>query len=113
MIRNPWSSSYYKGPWNSKDPRWTDEVIKQVPKGVDPRSSDSDGVFFVDYQDFSDLFSFISVGFTNSSYTTSWFDVEDDQGDEHSFFFDVGSEGSDLFVSVESYFLKQFPTQCF
>jgi hypothetical protein len=26
MIRNPWSESKYKGQWNPKDPRWTDDV---------------------------------------------------------------------------------------
>jgi hypothetical protein len=25
-MRNPWGSEGYSGPWNDKDPRWTDEL---------------------------------------------------------------------------------------
>jgi len=27
-MRNPWGTELYSGPWNDKDPRWTDELKK-------------------------------------------------------------------------------------
>ena len=39
MIRNPWGSTYYTGDWNYQDSRWTDDVISQVPLGIDPKTS--------------------------------------------------------------------------
>ena len=37
MLRNPWGTSYYNQTWSSEDPNWTDELVAQVPLGIDPR----------------------------------------------------------------------------
>lgn len=34
LIRNPWGVSYYTGTWNKDDTNWTDDLINQVPLGV-------------------------------------------------------------------------------
>ena len=48
MFRNPWSVSYYSGPWNANDPRWTQNNVDQVPGGIDPRTAqDTEGIFIV------------------------------------------------------------------
>jgi hypothetical protein len=45
LIRNPWGITYYSGTWNKDDSDWTDALVAQVPLSVDPRTSESDGVF--------------------------------------------------------------------
>ena len=48
MFRNPWSISYYEGPWAAWDDRWTDATVAQVPYGIDPRTAqDTEGIFIV------------------------------------------------------------------
>jgi len=46
MFRNPWGMTNYSGTWCETDPNWTDDLVAQVPHGVDPRTSGSiDGIF--------------------------------------------------------------------
>jgi hypothetical protein len=45
LVRNPWGITYYSGDWNKDDSNWTDALVAQVPLSVDPRTSESDGVF--------------------------------------------------------------------
>jgi len=47
MIRNPWGDTYYSEEWNYEDERWTDDLVSQVPLGIDPRTSVDDGIFIV------------------------------------------------------------------
>jgi hypothetical protein len=47
MMRNPWGSTYYSGPWSKSDSRWTNSKVAQVPFGIDPRTSDELGVFTI------------------------------------------------------------------
>lgn len=52
MIRNPWGATYYNGNWNKDDTNWTDALAAQVLFGIDPRTSDSDGIFVMEASDF-------------------------------------------------------------
>ena len=45
MMRNPWGSTYYTGKWRYNDAAWTDTLAAQVPLGVDPRTSNAQGIF--------------------------------------------------------------------
>jgi hypothetical protein len=45
MLRNPWGLTYYSGTWNKDDSNWTDTLVDQVPWGIDPRTSYTDGIF--------------------------------------------------------------------
>lgn len=47
MVRNPWGITYYSGEWNSEDSNWTDELVAQVPHGIDPRTSVNDGIMIM------------------------------------------------------------------
>ena len=49
LMRNPWSITFYSSDWNADDPRWTDELVAQVPFGIDPRTSRNEGIFTVPY----------------------------------------------------------------
>ena len=44
-LRNPWATEMYKGPWNDKDPNWTDEWKKQVNL-----VQANDGVFWMPFE---------------------------------------------------------------
>jgi hypothetical protein len=57
MMRNPWGITYYSGSWNANYTMWSSDYISQVPHGVDPTTSDSDGIFFVDKDNFLSCFS--------------------------------------------------------
>ena len=52
MLRNPWGVTYYSGTWNKDDSNWTDALVAQVPFGVDPRTSNTDGIFVMEIADF-------------------------------------------------------------
>lgn len=46
LMRNPWGTTDYSGPWHSGDAAWTDTLVAEVPWGVDPRTSgDANGIF--------------------------------------------------------------------
>lgn len=46
VVRNPWGVSYYNGAWNYNDNNWTDDLVAQVPLGIDPRiDQTSRGIF--------------------------------------------------------------------
>ena len=47
LMRNLHGSSLYDGKWKADDPEWTDELVSQVPLGIDPRKSQSEGIFVV------------------------------------------------------------------
>ena len=110
MIRNPWSNSDYKGKWKAND--WTDEMVKYVPGGVDPRTSERDGVFFVDSNDFPKVFQYYVIGHYRPDYIISWYDQENDSGPEQTYYFELQSSGHDLYIDVESYYLKSLPESC-
>jgi hypothetical protein len=80
---------------------------------VDPTRSGADGIFFVESSDLSKIFPFWTVGHFRQDYQTSWFDIEDDSGQEHSLFFDIIIGGQDLYVQVESYMVNSIPSKCF
>jgi len=54
MMRNPWDETYYEEDmdWHWTDSKWTSDYITQVPNGVDPTTSQEDGIFFVSKDDF-------------------------------------------------------------
>lgn len=49
MLRNPWGITNFKMNWKSTDSAWTSDYISQVPFSVDPTTSYSNGIFFVEH----------------------------------------------------------------
>lgn len=47
MMRNPWGSSEYSSDWSKSDIRWTPDNLQAVPNGIDPRTSDAQGIIIV------------------------------------------------------------------
>ena len=58
------------------------------------------------------MFQYFVIGHYRSDYLISWFDVENDHGSSSTFFFDLPHSGDDLYISVESYFMKTLPESC-
>lgn len=55
--------------------------------GVDTQTAHRDGIFFVDYSDFGNVFSYYVIGHYIPNYQISWYDQEDDDGTTKYFFF--------------------------
>ena len=51
-VRNPWGSGEWNGDWSDHSNLWTDELKKQV--GFD--GARDDGIFWMDYNDFKEIF---------------------------------------------------------
>jgi hypothetical protein len=46
LMRNPWGVTYYSESWSANDTtNWTDANKAQVPFGIDPTTSQNDGIF--------------------------------------------------------------------
>ena len=51
-LRNPWGKEQYNGPWNDKDPQWTDDFKKQAHMTIA-----DDGIFYIPLKDFKMAFT--------------------------------------------------------
>jgi hypothetical protein len=115
MMRNPWSMTDYNGDWNQNDEAWTEEYISQVPNGVDPTTSgDELGIFFVDHVDFLTCFQDYQVGHyrNEEGYSSTWYDVEDNDASERVFEITVPAQSGDLYFSAETYYQGTIPANC-
>lgn len=54
LMRNPWGTTTYSGPWKYNDAAWTDALVAQVPFSIDPRTSNVDGIFAMPLSTFID-----------------------------------------------------------
>lgn len=59
-LRNPWGSGEWNGDWCDASPLWTEELRNQV--GFD--GNRDDGIFWMDFNDFKEVFGFWSVNKT-------------------------------------------------
>lgn len=47
IVCDPWSTSDYSGEWNENDTRLNDQLIKQIPLGINPRKGFLTRMFFI------------------------------------------------------------------
>ena len=97
MIRNPWGENNYSWKWSRDDPRWTDELIAQVPHNFNPKTANpsNTGVFVVPFEAFKDnndvgyCFIDLQIGHyrDNEGYSDTWYDVIDANEDGYLFTF--------------------------
>lgn len=110
LIRNPWNITYYSSTWNKDDSNWTDALADQVPLSVDPRTSESDGVFVMPSSNLIDetCLSSIQVGHLrdDEGYTRTWFDEEAVSYEDKTYNYYVTApvEDSYLYFTAESFF---------
>lgn len=114
MLRNPWGISYFNQSWASGDAAWTTAYKSQVPHSVDPDTSQNDGVFFMNSNDFLYCFSDFQVAHyrDNEGYSDTWYDKENDNGELAQYEVTVPIQDGDLYFTVESYFYGLVPTTC-
>ena len=55
-MRNPWGNEKYVGPWNDKDPRWTQDLIVQSDY-----KDMNDGHFYMPYSEFKIAFPYFYI----------------------------------------------------
>ena len=56
-LRNPWGSGEWNGRWSDKSSEWTADLRRQV--GFD--GDKDDGIFWMDFDEFSEIYGFWSV----------------------------------------------------
>jgi hypothetical protein len=56
-LRNPWGSGEWNGRWSDKSPEWTPDLRRQV--GFD--GDRDDGIFWMDFNEFQEIYGFWSV----------------------------------------------------
>ena len=97
MFRNPWGHSGYSGVWCESDPNWTDDLVAQVPHGIDPRTASTiDGIFIAPKTVLpSTLYSetgciaYITINHhrDDEGYTDDWIDAIDMDEENHVYKF--------------------------
>lgn len=120
LLRNPWGLTHYSGTWNKDDINWTDTLVNQVPWGIDPRTSYSDGIFVMDTADFIAYSSSYSC-ITNyeishyreaEGYSDNIYDSEDDDGELKSYYVTIPASVGALYFSAETYYQELIPNEC-
>ena len=134
MLRNPWGMTQYSGTWFKDDPNWTEELVAQIPFGIDPRTiADQDGIFVIPKEnliwDNGCIGDFgIAHYRDNEGYTDDWFDATDMDEEYHYYYFTVPSDAvaskdgdenffdftwDSLYITIESYYYEMIPQSCF
>lgn len=135
MMRNPWGSTYYSGPWSKSDSRWTNSKVAQVPFGIDPRTSDELGVFTIPLATFANkqiqCIENYSIGHMRAGegYKFSWFDEDNAENykrswssnfglgggsdeTEQNFKVTVPQKDGDLYFTLETNYPGMTPSEC-
>lgn len=63
MLRNPWSNAEWQGDWSDKSPKWTPQLKKLLDF-----TEEEDGTFWMNYEDFKDYFSAVTICQINDHY---------------------------------------------
>ena len=114
MLRNPWGETAYKGKFKHDDARWTEAYKAQVPHGIDPTTSNKDGIFFVHHEDMTTCVFDVEIAHyrDNEGYSDTWYDQEKDWGFENIYKAADLKKDGDLYITVESYYQSTVPLSC-
>jgi len=69
MMRNPWKSETYNGPWKDSDSKWTTSYKSQVPYKYG-----NDGRFFIPLSNFKQAFKYFTVTYYKDDYSVSYYE---------------------------------------
>lgn len=90
-----------------------------MPHGVDPLTSQDEGIFFVNHQDFLTCFYDFQIAHyrDNEGYTDDWYDKEYNQNEDttagsSTYEVTVPANNGDLYFSVDGYFQGMVPDSC-
>jgi len=120
LMRNPWATTDYSAKWNSEDTDWTDDLVAQVPLGVDPRTSTGDGIFTMPMSEFSNtdagyncIFNYeIAHHRADDGYSMDWYDAIDMGERYDDFYIEVPEYSGALYFTVETYYQNLIPNEC-
>ena len=121
LVRNPWGTANYNQEWSKDDTNWTNDLVAQVPFGIDVRTQQaSDGYFVVPISKLigTDCFADYSIGHyrAGEGYTDKWYDKENNNAngvEVAQYYFDRDQNvASDMYFTVETYTSKIIPKEC-
>jgi hypothetical protein len=113
MLRNPWDIAYSEMNWNFEDSAWTADYISQVPNGVNPTTSNEQGIFMIEHTDFQSCFEDYHIGHLRDGYENYWYDKEgDDSRGSETYTVTVPAKSGDLYFSAETYIQGTIPYLC-
>lgn len=105
-MQNPWRFDTYVGPWNDKDPRWTDNYKAQAPwKDLD------DGKFFIDIDTFKSSFLYFLVQYHRDNFKVSYYDKVGDDSSLARYTFTT-TFTQDLHVAGDTYDPRMYAIGC-
>lgn len=106
LLQNPWRFEQYIGPWNDKDPRWTENYKSQAPwEDLD------DGKFFIDISTFKEYFLYFLIQYHRDDFKVSYFDKRDDEGQLARYTFTT-TYTQDLHIAGDTYDPRMYPYGC-
>lgn len=108
LMKNPWGTTDYNSTWNYADSNWNTNLKSQVPWGIDPTTSNTDGIFVMPMSKFADSTCILSyeIAHTRDSegYKAAWYDAEGMDEAYHEYFVTVPANDGALYFTVESYY---------
>ena len=120
LMRNPWGTTDYSAAWHAGDAAWTDELVAQVPWGVDPRTSVDDGLFTMPMSEFSKttdgyncIYNYeIAHHRASEGYSGDWYDAIDMDEQYDDYYITVPQDDGGLYFTVETYYQNIIPNEC-
>ena len=118
MLRDPFGSTGYSGPWHKDDTAWTDALVALVPFGVDPRTSDTDGIFVMPIATFVDtsencIYSYqIAHVRESEGFSSTTYDKEGDDGTMKDYYVTVPAADGGIYFMAETYYQDMVPEEC-
>ena len=123
ILRNPWGTTGYNRAWNKDDVQWTASTMSQVPFGIDPRTSNTDGIFFMSKELFqqtevsgsaySCLTNFEVAHYRASEgYKNNFYDIMGDDGTKKQYYTTMPASDGDLYFTAETYYQEMVPSEC-
>lgn len=124
MLRNPQGISSYNKSWHWEDPKWADDIVKQVPLGIDPRKKENNGIFFMPSSHLmkdNQCIDTFHVGHfrEDEGYTDTWYDAINSDFDPQVYFdslnifqyyfFTPSSNKGQMYFTVETYYNNIVP----
>ena len=95
QLRNPWGNCDWSGDWSVSSPLWTDDLRRKL----NSPSSQTHGLFWISFEDFSTYFSFITICLINDNYVDSWI-TRTSQVGRNSFISMTVEKRSQLYISL-------------
>lgn len=117
LLRNPWGHANYNQEWSSSDKRWTDELVKNVPYGVDPRKTKEHGFFTIPKEKLiqGKCIQYISWAYMrdDEGYENSWYDYENGKdGTYQHYYVKPTTNKDDIYLTLEGYMNEIIPASC-